>query len=298
MGPFRKSLWVDADADEYDASLAAEVLFHPDVGPLIHARMDVQTLMALRGTCRLGPHAIAFSPMHARRERQKYQGCPFKERNALRRLAAEGDIHMFQYMLLEPNPFTWTPSILGKAAQHGHYPILEWAQSAWPPLERGWDGAEGGEGFHSFTGVECLLAARGKRMDVVDWLMQRGYELPRGFPEYMAADGNLRALKWARARIAPKWTERTLLRAARRGHLRVIKWLRAQDPPCPFDPETTVRTLIRTLELRSKRLLVTGKGKEQMKAVLEVLAWLKDNGAQSLRHRIDYEVAKHAPRVG
>lgn len=287
MNRFKKSLWSNEDECEYGASLAMDVLFHPDVGSLIHAHVDVETLMALRATCRMAPHAIAFSPMHARRERQKYQGNPYKERTALRRLAAEGDIHMFQYMLLEPNPFCWTASVLGKAAQHGHYPILEWAQHAWPPLERGWEG-------HSFTGVECLYAAKGKRMDVVEWLMDHGYELPRMFVDFMAADGNLRALKWARARIAPKWTSRTFVRAAIKGHLHVMKWLRAQDPPCPFDPEMTVKAIIHNLEIRSKRLHFTGKGKEKIKLKLEALNWFKDNGAQSLRHRIDHEIAKHA----
>lgn len=297
MRVLKKTSWHDEDVRDHDASLATQVLFHPDVGPLIHACMDVETLMALRGTCRQAPHAIAFSPMHARRERQKYQGCPHKERRALGRLAAEGDLHMFQYMLLEPNPFTWAPSVLGKAAQNGHYAILEWAQHAWPPLERGWGEAEGDSEFHSFTGVECLFAARGKRMDVVDWLMQRGYELPRGFSEYMAASGNLRALKWARARIAPRWTERTFLAAARRGHLHVMKWLRAQDPPCPFDPALTVRAIIGSLKIQTGRTYLAERRKARVKLILDAFEWLKDNGAQSYRHRIDEEIAHHTGRV-
>ena len=293
MAVSKKSPRVADDAREHEASLASDVLFHSDVGMLIHAHMDVQALLALRATCRLAPRAIAFSPMHARRERQKYQGCLHKERQALGRLASEGDMHMFQYMLLEPNPFKCTASAIGKAAQHGHYPILEWAQCAWPPLERGWQG-------HEFAGIECLYAARGKRLDVVEWLMARGYELPSFFSDYMATEGNLRALKWDKKRHASnQWrTARTFWCAARRGHLHVMKWLRAQDPPCPLDPAFTLRAMVHTLELRSKRLVVTGRGKEQVRMMLEAFEWFKNNGAQSLRHRIDHEIAIYTARLG
>ena len=291
MAVSKRSLWVADDAREYEASLASDVLFHSDVGMLIHAYTDVQALLALRATCRLAPRTIAFSPMHARRERQKYQGNSNKERQALRRLASEGDIHMFQYMLLEPKPFNWTASAIGRAAQHGHYPILEWAQRAWPPLERGWQG-------HEFTGVECLFAAKGRRMDVVEWLMARGYELPHLFLEIMASDGNLRALKWEKKRNASmKWTSGIFTCAARKGHLHVMKWLRAQDPPCPLDPENALRAIVRVLELRA-RSRVTDRNKEKVRLTLEAFEWLKDNGAQSLRHRIDHEIAIYTAYLG
>ena len=72
-----------------------------------------------------------------------------------------------------------------------------------------------------------------------------------------AADGDLGALKWLRAKGAA-WDEKTCSVAASGGHLEVIKWAREHD--CPWDATTC------------KSAAHGGH--------LEVLTWARDNGCQ------------------
>tara|TARA_B110000503_G_scaffold109459_1_gene163800 strand:- start:3255 stop:3827 length:573 start_codon:yes stop_codon:yes gene_type:complete len=72
-----------------------------------------------------------------------------------------------------------------------------------------------------------------------------------------AADGDLGALKWLRAKGAA-WDEKTCSVAASGGHLEVLKWAREHD--CPWDATTC------------KSAAHGGH--------LEVLTWARDNGCQ------------------
>ena len=45
------------------------VLFHPDVGPIVHSKLEkVTDLLRLRRTCRAAAPVIAFKPAEAREE--------------------------------------------------------------------------------------------------------------------------------------------------------------------------------------------------------------------------------------
>ena len=75
----------------------------------------------------------------------------------------------------------------------------------------------------------------GGSVEVMEYLVDRGYEFTSGVGCGVAKGGHLQALKWLRGLDPPcPWDDNTCCNAARGGSLEVLKWLRDQDPPCPW----------------------------------------------------------------
>ncbi|WZN64715.1 putative ankyrin repeat protein [Chloropicon roscoffensis] len=110
------------------------------------------------------------------------------------------------------------------AAFQGSVEILRWLME-----EKGWEPNEK-------TG---LKAGRGGSVEILEYLVDSGYELTRGACAGAAGEGHLEALKFLRGLDPPcPWSAWTCAEAAKGGHLDILKWLRSQDPPCPWSAWT------------------------------------------------------------
>lgn len=285
-------------------SLYEDVLCHVDVGPILHSYMDAESLLALRCTHRAASDAIAFSGKDAKAERQlltkKYVidgGGHLGVRSAvMSTMAEQGRLHMLQYMCIAPSPFMVTPVAISAAAERGQMHILEWAQRAVPPIERGW---RLGGGY----GCECLAAIKAARLDVLEWLLAHGYDMPQGgWVDEVAGRGHTHVLEWTlkRGLLVPERaiagyargpTHWTSARAAHMGHVDTLKWLRALEPPCPWDPKHILRTIERTLRLyldNQPQLIPPTRRGVKPSQLIKVLAWMRDNDeCKSIRQKID-----------
>ena len=85
------------------------------------------------------------------------------------------------------------------------------------------------------------LAGWGGSVEVLGYLVERGYEFTSYACGGAAKEGHLKALKFLRGLDPPcPWDGLTCSYAAEGGRLEVLKWLRAQNPPCPWDFEWTL----------------------------------------------------------
>ena len=115
-------------------------------------------------------------------------------------------------------------NLVNYAAFQGNVEILRWLME-----EKGWEP-------HEDTGK---WAGTGGSVEVLEYLLERGYEFDRKACEGAARGGCLEALKFLRGLDPPcPWGEETCARAAEEGHLEVLKWARAQEPPCPWNEGT------------------------------------------------------------
>ena len=82
-------------------------------------------------------------------------------------------------------------------------------------------------------------AGFGGSVEVLEYLLGKGYEFDEGACRGAARTGQLEALKFLRG-LSPRcpWNWWACFRAAQGGHLEVLKWARSQDPPCPWDEWT------------------------------------------------------------
>ena len=82
-------------------------------------------------------------------------------------------------------------------------------------------------------------AGFGGSVEVLEYLLGKGYEFDEGACRGAARTGQLEALKFLRG-LSPRcpWNWWACFRAAQGGHLEVLKWARSQDPPCPWDEGT------------------------------------------------------------
>eukprot|EP00215_Chloropicon_roscoffensis_P000559 CAMPEP_0198462312 /NCGR_PEP_ID=MMETSP1456-20131121/835_1 /TAXON_ID=1461544 ORGANISM="Unidentified sp., Strain RCC1871" /NCGR_SAMPLE_ID=MMETSP1456 /ASSEMBLY_ACC=CAM_ASM_001119 /LENGTH=70 /DNA_ID=CAMNT_0044187495 /DNA_START=81 /DNA_END=290 /DNA_ORIENTATION=- len=70
-------------------------------------------------------------------------------------------------------------------------------------------------------------------MEVLEYLLGRGYEFNEDACHGAARGGHLEALKHLRGLDPPcPWDIDTCKWAARGGQLEVLKWARSEDPPC------------------------------------------------------------------
>ena len=145
--------------------------------------------------------------------------------------------------------------LVNYAVTQGSVEILEWLME-----EKGWELNEETD----------MWAGAGGSVEILEYLVDRGYKFDKPACTWPVAGGHLEALKFLRGLDPPcPWgycptiymeaARRghlellKLLRAlnppvllnawpcsaaAREGHLDVLKWLRAQDPPFPWDEET------------------------------------------------------------
>ena len=116
-------------------------------------------------------------------------------------------------------------NLINYAALQGSVEILRWLME-----DKGWEP-------NLYTVGEW--AGFGGSVEVLEYLLERGYEFDQNACGGAARGGCLKALKFLRGLDPPcPWGEWTCKGAARRGHLEVLKWLRAQNPPCPWSAFT------------------------------------------------------------
>ena len=114
--------------------------------------------------------------------------------------------------------------LVNYAAFQGSVEILRWLVE-----EKGWE-------LNWATGVQ---AGVGGSVEVLEYLVDWGYEFDEGACHGAARGGHLEALKHLRGLDSPcPWNSETCLLAARGGNLDVLKYVRRQDPPCPWDEFT------------------------------------------------------------
>ena len=120
--------------------------------------------------------------------------------------------------------------LLNCAAQQGSVEILRWLME-----EKGCE-------LNEHTG---WFAGMSGSVEVLEYLVGKGYEFDRNVCRGAAKGGCLKALKFLRGLDPPcPWDEWTCIRAAEGGHLEVLKWVRSQDPPCPWG-EWTCQNAVR-----------------------------------------------------
>ena len=290
-------------AGDTSANLYEDVLCHVDVGPVLHDYMDVESLLALCCTHRAASDAIAFSGKDAKAERLRLTkeyvidggGHLGVLQTVMSTMAQEGRLHMLQYMCIAPSPFQITPVTISAAAGRGQMHILEWAQRTVPPIERGWRLGGG-------PGCECRAALNAARLDVLEWLLAHGYNMPPGgWADDVAGRGHTHVLEWTLKRgllmpaaPAPGYvrgpTHWTCTRAAQMGHIDTLKWLRALEPPCPWDIKHILRTIDRVLRLwveKNPIQIPTDRRCVRPSQLIKVLEWMRDDDAcKSIRHKI------------
>ena len=111
-----------AQAEPSRPDWATAVLFHPDVGPIVHDKVEeVADLLRLRRTCRAAYHAIAFKPADAR-ERLRTKGLGGLCGHA----ADRGDLRLLQWARARGCP--WDEGTCSNAAGAGHLEVLKWAR--------------------------------------------------------------------------------------------------------------------------------------------------------------------------
>ena len=145
--------------------------------------------------------------------------------------------------------------LVNYAALQGSVEILRWLMEdkGWEPnlyTVGEWAGFGGSvevleylleRGYALRRGEACEGAARGGCLEALKFL--RGLDPPcpwyGGTCEQAALGGHLEVLKFARGQDPPcPWNRRTCFNAAQGGHLDVLQFLRSQDPPCPWDEHT------------------------------------------------------------
>jgi len=276
--------------------LYEDVLYDIDVGPILHSYMSVEALLALRCTHRAASDAIAFSGKDAKAERrmltQKYaRRCPSSVRAVMSTMAGQGRLHMLQYMCIGPSPFSIGPSAISAAAARGRMEVLEWAQRAVPPIERGWRLA-------GTLGCECRAAIRAGKLDVLEWLVAHGYNMAPMWVDDAVEFGHTHVLEWAlkrgilvseRVLQGPRlMTHHTSWTAAIMGHLGTLKWLRALEPPCPWEPKKIVASLAKVLRCRpDNHYTPPYRAGVKPSRLIEVLEWMRDNECKFMRQKID-----------
>ena len=123
---------------------------------------------------------------------------------------------------------------------------------------------------NSFRDIACKHAAKAGRLDVLQYLYEKGCHWGTTTCAAAAKGGHLSVLEWAREKGCP-WDESTCAYAALGGHLAVLQW--ARENGCPWNTGTC-------------NLAANG-------GHLEVLEWLHEKGAPRSN-----DVFSHAAKGG
>ena len=112
-------------------------------------------------------------------------------------------------------------NLVNYAAFQGSAEVLRWLME-----EKDWE-------LNEDTG---WWAGMGGSVEVLEHLLERGYEFDMMACSGAARGGCLEALKFLRGLDPPcPWNKGTCAYAVQGGHLDVLKWARSQDPPCPWE---------------------------------------------------------------
>ena len=108
----------------------------------------------------------------------------------------------------------------------------------------------------------CTGAAKGGRLEVLEWLREKGCPWDSCTCSWAAWGGHLEVLKWLRENGCPWdddmrwWDTCAIANAAKGGHLEVVKW--AKENGCPWDSRTC--------------------SEAALGGHIEVLKWARENG--------------------
>ncbi len=195
----------------------ADLLGDADLSPIMTEHMDIPSLVALRGTSRLGRSVADADPDLAEAEclRRRCEGrmSETDDKIVLERmceLAFKGRLRLLKYARALPHPDKWAVAAAAEAARNGHMHVLEWMHlEADPPFAFGRSYIptldESLDELQLCAGAECAGAASG---------------------------GQLETLKWMRARTPPyPWNGKVYGAAASFGHVHVLDW--AWEHGCP-----------------------------------------------------------------
>lgn len=178
------------------------VFAHADLGPLVISWLDVQTLLALRRTCRAGKQAAdrEFSLVEAHRRVRLQARLPVRRREEgmclMYGLAEKGELRLIQWARCGER-VAWQAGITAWAAFHGHVHVIQWmCFEADPPMPYAKQSERPDESSNpGFVGVECKAAARAGRLDVLDWLRERDFALSSDACHEAALEGHLHVVK-------------------------------------------------------------------------------------------------------
>eukprot|EP00873_Tetraselmis_striata_P018328 jgi/Tetstr1/438592/TSEL_027143.t1 len=134
--------------------------------------------------------------------------------------AGAGRVEILKW--LDAQGFSWGEDTCTVAAMNGQVEVLHWAA------------AQDCDVMVKDKLVLRTLVERG-RVGVLQWGLQRGWELPRRTCDWAASAGQLKVLQLAWAQNCP-WTLRTCAAAAEGGHLEILQWARANG--CPWGEVT------------------------------------------------------------
>jgi hypothetical protein len=178
------------------------VFAHEDLGPLVIPWLDVQTLLALRRTCRAGKQAAdrEFSLVRARRFVRLRTRLPHRRREEgeylMTVLARRGELRLIQWARCGER-VAWDERATAEAASNGHIHVIQWmcfeADPPMPYAKRSEAPAEYPRA--GFVGVECKAAARAGRLDVLDWLRERDFALSSEACHEAVKKGHLHIVK-------------------------------------------------------------------------------------------------------
>lgn len=178
------------------------VFAHEDLGPLVIPWLDVQTLLALRRTCRGGKQVAdrEFSLVDARRRVFIWARVPNRRRvegaYLMTRLAWKGELRLIQWARCGER-VAWDANATAHAAYNGHIHVIQWmCFKADPPMPYAKQSELPTEYPQpGLVGVECKNAAKAGRLDVLDWLRERDFALSSDACHEAVREGHLHIVK-------------------------------------------------------------------------------------------------------
>ena len=178
------------------------VFAHADLGPLVIPWLDVQTLLALRLTCRAGKQAAdrEFSLDKARRRVKLWARTPTRRQAegqcVMTNLAWDGELRLIQWARCGER-VAWDADATARAAFMGHIHVIQWmCFEADPPMPYAKQSERPAEYPQpALVGIECVAAASAGRLDVLDWLRERDFALSSDACHAAVKEGHLHIVK-------------------------------------------------------------------------------------------------------
>jgi len=205
------------------------VLFDPDIGPGVHARLNIKPLLALGGTCKAAPGAI--TEQFARLAWAALATAGYGK--LCRYAAAIGNLRLLKWArargclwngdgieaVIENSRIYET--MLETAASKGHLHLLKYAHENGCPSE--------------LCASTCSEAAFAGHLDCLQYLHEQGFPWDEETCRFAATRGHLDCLKYAHEHGCA-WNTRTCEAAADEGDLDSLQY--AHKNGCPWDTRT------------------------------------------------------------
>ena len=209
LGRLLPELWlkiVDENVQQNDLlALAMTCRFfrekQKDLGKKVETNLNYGSLRKLQKSGNVPPHSLDWFQWVCDTF-EILPGCEWDAKERVKGAVYEGDL-------------------LNYAAFQGSAEVLRWLME-----EKDWE-------LNEDTG---WWAGMSGSVEVLEHLLERGYEFDMMACSGAARGGCLEALKFLRGLDPPcPWNRGTCAYAVQGGHLDVLKWARSQDPPCPWE---------------------------------------------------------------